>query len=74
MASLAHLFASRDRVFYELFAQLAATAVKAAEELVALLEHFPERHPGTDGDRCGRSSTTATSSCTSSAIGSTRRS
>jgi predicted phosphate transport protein (TIGR00153 family) len=42
MASLAHLFASRDRVFYELFATLAGTAVKAAEELVELLEHFPE--------------------------------
>ncbi len=43
MASLAHLFASRDRVFYELFAQLAGTAVKAAEHLVELLDIYPER-------------------------------
>ena len=42
MASLAHLFASRDRVFYELFAKLAGTAVKAAEQLVELLDHYPE--------------------------------
>jgi predicted phosphate transport protein (TIGR00153 family) len=43
MASLANLFASRDRVFYELFAQLADTAVKTAEHLVEMLEHYPDR-------------------------------
>lgn len=43
MASLAHLFASRDRGFYELFARLAATAVRSAELLVEMLENYPER-------------------------------
>ena len=43
MARLAHLFASRDRVFFELFAQLAANAVRAAELLVEMLEHYPDR-------------------------------
>ncbi len=43
MASLAHLFASRDRVFYELFARLAATAVRSAEMLTEMLAQYPER-------------------------------
>ena len=43
MASLANLFSSRNRVFYELFAQMAGTAVQAAEHLVEMLENFPER-------------------------------
>lgn len=43
MASLANLFSSRDRVFYELFAQMAGTAVQTAEHLVEMLENFPER-------------------------------
>ncbi|MCD6726204.1 MAG: DUF47 family protein [Solirubrobacteraceae bacterium] len=43
MASLTQLFTSRDRIFYELFAQISETAVETAELLVELLHTFPER-------------------------------
>ncbi len=44
MASLTHLLASRDRVFYDRFDELVGTAVRATEHLDELLAHFPERH------------------------------
>jgi predicted phosphate transport protein (TIGR00153 family) len=44
MVSLAHLLTSRDRVFQELFASFAATAVSATERLAEMLAHYPDRH------------------------------
>jgi predicted phosphate transport protein (TIGR00153 family) len=43
MVSLAQLFTSKDRVFFELFSQFAAVTVRAAETLDEMLEHYPER-------------------------------
>jgi len=42
MASLTQLFVSRDRVFYELFASFADTAVEAAHQLDEMLARYPD--------------------------------
>ncbi len=43
MASLTNLLTSRDRVYFEFFSSLAATAARAAELLDEMLQAYPER-------------------------------
>lgn len=43
MASLAHLLTSRDRVFYEYFAEFSETTVRATALLNEMLANYPER-------------------------------
>jgi len=43
MARLAHIFAPRDREFFDLFEEAAANVVRGAEILVQMLEDYPER-------------------------------
>jgi uncharacterized protein len=43
MARLSHIFSTKDRVFFDLFEEGAANAVRAADLLDQMLAHYPDR-------------------------------
>ena len=43
MARLAHVFAPKDRVFFDLFEEATAVAVRGADLLDQMLAHYPDR-------------------------------
>ena len=55
MARLSQIFAPKDRVFFDLFEEAAANALRAAELLDEMLRSFPEQQRPARGRSCSAS-------------------